>query len=293
MFALCLSQNSVFAGSLNKLAAIRPTSSGFMHSISEIRAITSAESSQILGFQNRKSSNIYEHVKNGYKLPNMPPWFINVESQKLYQTLSGILRLVSLYMFTGWFQVYCQVIFVFMVINKVFFFSDPRNQGSYSGLIDILLGHFRKLISELRIKELHKESWQSWYKRTASGHLVRQASTAACILNEMIFGLSDQAITSLSGMFHHSRETNVIDENGKSFGHEDALLEDWAHKKYQNSGARAHLIDCVGSILHEYLSPEVWDLPLGPSASPRQSEGGDMSLHFFSDNAMLHQVSLN
>lgn len=160
-------------------------------------------------------------------------------------------------------------------------------------MIDILLGHFRKLISELRIKELHEESWQSWYKRTASGHLVRQASTAACILNEMIFGLSDQAITSLSRMFRHSHETNVIDENGKSFGHEDALLEDWVHKKYQNSGARAHLIDCIGSILHEYLSPELWDLPLGLAASPRQSEGGDISLHFFSDNAMLHQVSLN
>lgn len=271
VLALCLSQNSVFAGSLNKLAATRPTSSGFMHSISEIQAITSAESSQILGFQNRnrKSLHINEHVKNEYRLPSMPPWFVNVDSQKLYQTLSGILRLVSLYMFT-----------------------DPRSQGSYSGLIDILLGHFRKLISELRIKELHKENWQSWYKRTASGHLVRQASTAACILNEMIFGLSDQAITSLNGMFRHSlhHETNGINESGKSCGHEDPLLEDWFQKKYQNSGARAHLIDCIGSILHEYLSPEVWDLPLGLSASSGRSGEGDISLHFFSDNAMLHQV---
>lgn len=124
MFALCLSQNSVFAGSLNKRAAIRPTSSGFMRSISEIRAITSAESSQVLGFQNRKSSNIYEHVKNAYKPPSMPPWFIKVDSQKLYQTLSGILRLVSLYMFTGWFLsgVFPSNLCVH-VINKDFFFQ--------------------------------------------------------------------------------------------------------------------------------------------------------------------------
>ncbi|KAL1540550.1 TELO2-interacting protein 1 isoform X2 [Salvia divinorum] len=258
VFALCLSQNSVFAGSLNKLAAARLTSSGFMHSIAEIQAVTSSEGSRGLGFQNRKISNVYEHGNNEYKLPSIPPWLINTDSQKLYQTLSGILRLVSLYVFT-----------------------DSRNQGSYSGLIDILLGHFRKLISELRLKELHKESWQSWYKRTASGHLVRQASIAACILNEMIFGLSDQAITSLNGMFGHRL-------HHESIGVDDALVEDRAQEKYQKSGARAYLIDCIGSILHEYLSPEVWDLPLRLSVSP--SGEGDINMHFFSDNAMLHQV---
>lgn len=147
------------------------------------------------------------------------------------------------------------------------------------------------------MKELHKESWQSWYKRPASGHLVRQASTAACILNEMIFGLSDQAIKSFNRMFRYSlqHETKGFygNGNGKSCGYEDALLEEWVQKMSQNSGARTHLIDCIGSILHEYLSPEVWDLPLGLSASLQQSgEDGDMSLHFFNDTAMLHQVSV-
>ncbi|XP_042012560.1 TELO2-interacting protein 1 homolog isoform X1 [Salvia splendens] len=257
VFALCLSQNSVYAGSLNKLAAARPTSSGFMHSIAEIQAITSAEGSQGSGFQNRKISNVYEHGNNEYKLPSIPPWLTNMDSQKLYQTLSGILRLVSLYVLT-----------------------DSRSQGSYSGLIDILLEHFRKLISELRLKELHKESWQSWYKRMASGHLVRQASTAACILNEMIFGLSDPAMTSF-GMFGHRlhHESNGID---------DAFVENHAQEKYQKSSSRAYLIDCIGSILHEYLSPEVWDLPLRLSASP--SGEGDVNMHFFSDCAMLQQV---
>ncbi|KAK6133097.1 hypothetical protein DH2020_033136 [Rehmannia glutinosa] len=274
VFALCLSQNSIFAGSLNKLAAIRPSSSGFMHSISEIKAIINAddENSQFFGFQNRK--NLYQHepLKNEYELPSMPPWFVREGSQKLYQALAGILRLVSLYMFT-----------------------DSQSEGSYSGLIDILLGHLHKLISELRMKEYHKDSWQSWYKKTGSGHLVRQACTAVCILNEMIFGLSDQSITSFNKMFRSSsrHETKGIygNGNGESCGYEGALPDHWVQKIYQNSGARSHLIDCIGSILHEYLSPEIWDLPLGFPASVQQSgEDGDISLHFFNDNGMLHQV---
>ncbi|KAI3466318.1 hypothetical protein Pfo_022981 [Paulownia fortunei] len=274
VFALCLSQNSVFAGSLNKLAATRPSSSGFMHSISEIKAIINAddENSQFLGFQNRKSLYPYEHVKNEYELPSMPPWFAHKGSQKLYQALAGVLRLVSLYMFT-----------------------DSQSEGSYPGLIDILLGHLHKLISELRTKEHRKDCWQSWYKRTGSGHLVRQASTAACILNEMMFGLSDQAITSFNRMFRSTPQHEIKgfyrNGNGESCGYEDALPEHWVQKMYQNSGARSHLIDCIGSVLHEYLSPEVWDLPLGFSASLQQSgEDGDLSLHFFNDNGMLHQV---
>ncbi|KAL0300963.1 UNVERIFIED_CONTAM: hypothetical protein Sradi_6373100 [Sesamum radiatum] len=273
VFALCLSQNSVFAGSLKKLAAKRPSASGFMHSISEIRAITSAENenSELLGLKDRKSLYSYEHVNDKYELPSMPPWLVHVGSQKLYQALAGILRLVSLYMFT-----------------------DSQSEGSYSVLIDILLGHVRKLISELRNKEHLKDSWQSWYKRTGSGNLVRQASTAACILNEMIFGLSGQAITSLERLFQSNpQETKGFcgNGNGKSFGYEGVLPEHWVQKVYQNNGARSYLIECIGSILHEYLSPAVWDLPLGFSASLQQTgEDGDISLHFFNDNAMLHQV---
>ncbi|KAL3637600.1 hypothetical protein CASFOL_018768 [Castilleja foliolosa] len=243
VFTLCLSQNSVFAGSLNKLAVTRPSSSGFMHSISEIKAIVNSgdENSQFFGFQNRKNLYTNEPLKNCYELPSMPPWFVHKGSQKLYQALAGILRLVSLYMFT-----------------------ESENEGSYCGLIDILLGNFRKLISELRIKEQRNDSWQSWYKRTGLGQLVRQASVTACLLNEMMFGLSDQSITSFDRMFGSG-----------------------PHR----SGERAHLVDCIGSILHEYLSPEIWDLPLGLSASLQQSEeDGDMSLHFFNDNGMLHQV---
>ncbi|KAL8497745.1 hypothetical protein ACS0TY_021177 [Phlomoides rotata] len=241
VFASCLSQNTVFTGSLNKLAVTRTTSSGFMHSISEIQAITSGENSRFLVYQ--RSRDLHKHLNNENELPSMPPWFVNVGSQKLYQTLSGILRLVGIYMFT-----------------------DSRSEGSYSGLIDILLGHLHKLIVELRMKELHKESWQSWYAKTISGHLVRQDSTVVCILNKMIFGLSDQAIISLNRMFRSGlqHETNGVNGNdiGKFCGQGVALLEDCVQKMYQNSGARTCLIDYFGNVLHEYVSTEVWDLPL-------------------------------
>ncbi|GER37568.1 ARM repeat superfamily protein [Striga asiatica] len=264
IFSLCFSQNSVYAGSLNNLAVARPSLSGFMHSISEIKAIISAddENSHFLGFQNRKNLHTSEPLMNEYELPRMPPWFVHEGSQKLYQILAGILRLVSLYTF-----------------------SDSETEGSYSGLIDILMGHLRELISELRRKEHGKNSWQTWY-RPGSGRLVRQASTAVCLLNELMFGLSDRALMSFGRMFGSSPQDKTKGQ------YEDELLESWVHKLHgKRVEKRTHLIDCIGGILHEYLSPEIWDLPLGPTASLEQSgENGDISLHFFSDNAMLHQV---
>ncbi|CAA0836577.1 ARM repeat superfamily protein [Striga hermonthica] len=265
IFSLCFNQNSVYSGSLNKLAVARPSLSGFMHSISEIKAIISAddENSHFLGFQNRKNLYTSEPLMNEYELPRMPPWFVHECSQKLYQTLAGILRLVSLYTF-----------------------ADSETEGSYSGLIDILMGHLRELTSELRTKEYRKNSWQTWYRWPGSGRLVRQASTAVCLLNELMFGLSDRAVMSFGRIFGSSPQDKTKGQ------YEDALLESWVHKLHEKRGEkRTHLIDCIGGILHEYLSPEIWDLPLGPSASLEQSgEDGDISLHFFSDNGMLHQV---
>jgi len=38
VFALCLSQNSVFAGSLDRLISGRPSSAGYLQSLTEMRA---------------------------------------------------------------------------------------------------------------------------------------------------------------------------------------------------------------------------------------------------------------
>nr|GEW35132.1 TELO2-interacting protein 1 homolog [Tanacetum cinerariifolium] len=110
------------------------------------------------------------------------------------------------------------------------------------------------------------ESWQSWYKRTNSGKLVRQASTAVCILKEMVFGLSDQAVDNMKSMFRN----NIFSWDVSS-----------------NRDLRSQLIDSIGTILHEYLSPEFWNPPLEQS----NVVIGDINFHFFHDNAMLHQVN--
>ncbi|GJZ39114.1 TELO2-interacting protein 1 [Tanacetum coccineum] len=134
---LCLSQNSVFSGSLDKLLLERPSSVGYLRSITEMKATTIFENGKTASVE----SNAYEDpnsykIQNEYDLPRMPPWFSSSGNQKLYQSLAGILRLVSLSL--------------------------------------------------------------------VAGKLVRQASTAVCILNEMVFGLSDQAVDNMKSMFRNN-----------------------------------------------------------------------------------------
>ncbi|XP_023644344.1 TELO2-interacting protein 1 homolog isoform X2 [Capsella rubella] len=256
IFSLCLSHNSAFTGSLEKLIAERPSSStGYLPSITELK----------VGFRetryNRTVPNITEsdQVKleisspTSYMLPRMPPWFSHVGSQKLYEMLAGILRLVGLSLMAGF-----------------------KNEGHLAVILDIPLGVFRKLVSDVRVKEYNGEDWQSWCNRTGSGQLVRQAATAACILNEMIFGSTDQATDALARLLQKSRKGG------------DKLS--W--KISWNKRAKSHLVDCVGKILHEYQSSEVWDLPVDQKTIPGQTDTNvqHISLHFLRDCAMLHQV---
>uniref|UniRef100_A0A5B6YNE8 TELO2-interacting protein 1 n=1 Tax=Davidia involucrata TaxID=16924 RepID=A0A5B6YNE8_DAVIN len=292
VFALCLSQNSVFAGSLDKLILAKPSSTGYLHSIAELKAgisftndnhtimdAASSENSKFPGNQNKRILDPVENVQKEYELPRMPPWFVYVGSQKLYQALAGILRLVGLSLM-----------------------ADSRSEGCLSVITDIPLDYFRKLVSEVRMKEYSKESWQSWYCRIGSGQLVRQASTAACILNEMMFGISDQAIDALAMMFHNSRiRWEEIEGYDAVYDHvqpcklETSVPNESIWKVCQERGAKSHLIDCIGSILHEYLSPEVWDLPIEHRSSLQQpdSEAKDITLHFFHDTLMLRQVIID
>ncbi|GJR28350.1 hypothetical protein Tco_1104582 [Tanacetum coccineum] len=174
---LCLSQNSVFVGSLGKLLLERPSSVGYLRSIAEMKATNIFENGKTASVE----SNAYEDpnsykIQNEYDLPRMPHWFSSSGNQKLCQSLAGILRLVSLSL--------------------------------------------------------------------VAGKLVRQASTAVCILNEMVFGLSDQAVDNMKSMFRNSIS-----------GWDVSLKRD----------LRSQLIDSISSILHVYLSPEIWNLPLEQS----------------------------
>ena len=163
-------------------------------------------------------------------------------------------------------------------------------------ITEIPLGYLRKLVSEVRMKECNKESWQRWYNRNGSGKLLRQAGTAVCILNEMIFGISDQSNNFFASMFHKPQEKgkNIQEsDDGLSYGQPyKSMFTESKWKVSHEKDVRSHLIDCIGRILHEYLSPEIWDLPIENNSSVVEpdSEDGDISLYFFRDTAMLHQV---
>ncbi|XP_004295659.1 PREDICTED: uncharacterized protein LOC101290940 [Fragaria vesca subsp. vesca] len=261
IFAICMSQNSVYAGSLDKLITSRPSSVRYLDSITELKAgihLTSdclinmaatPQNSKITAIQEKDPPYTSDNAQKNYELPHMPPWFVYIGGRKLYQSLSGILRLVGLSLM-----------------------ADKKNGQHLALITDIPLGYLRNLVSEVRMKDYNETSWHSWYKRTGSGQLLRQASTAVCILNEMIFGISDQATEYFRRRFQKSSKRR------------------W--KVLQDEGLRSHLIDCIGRILHEYLSHEVWDLPT-ENRSPvilHDYEAEDISVNLFHDTAMLHQV---
>ncbi|KAM6587311.1 hypothetical protein CsatA_009916 [Cannabis sativa] len=149
-------KNSVFAGSLDKL--VRTFSVGYLDSVAQLKrginfigdrlTIMSAAPKILESAASQEKPITYQegHTHKNYDLPRMPPWFVYVGSLKLYQALSGILRLVGSSLM-----------------------GDFRGGMHLSLITEIPLGYLRKLVSEIRMKEFKKESWQSWYNRNGSG----------------------------------------------------------------------------------------------------------------------------
>lgn len=114
VFSFCLSQNSLFTGALDKLILAKPSSIGYLHSVAELKAgsrfatdyhtVMDDVPSGIIKFRDIQGKGIQyplETVQDNYELPHMPPWFAYIGSQKLYQALAGILRLVGLSLMAG------------------------------------------------------------------------------------------------------------------------------------------------------------------------------------------------
>lgn len=177
----------------------------------------------------------------------------------------------------------------------MFLLLDSQSEGGLSIIMDLPLENLRKLVSEVRMKEYNSESWHSWYKRTGSGQVIRRASTAACVLNEMLFGLSEQAINNFSKMFSKSSvewQELKNNEDGNQPGNVDDVVSiDLVWRVCLVKGSRNQVVDYVGCVLHEYLSSEIWSLPIDGKDLFQQShnEEGDMNLYFFHDTGMLHQ----
>ncbi|XP_029124724.1 uncharacterized protein LOC109818627 isoform X2 [Cajanus cajan] len=284
LFASCLSHNSVFSGSLEKITSTdRASTLGYLPSIAELKSganflnhgfpLINYSLCDVPKHRLIEEKSIEEPVKtaqNNYEVPRMPPWFNYVGSHKLYQPLARILRFVGLSLV-----------------------ADHISEGLLSHVIETLLGYFRKLVSELRLKEYNKESWQSWYDRNGSGQLLRQASTAACMLNEMIFGLSDQATNDFAGIFHSSSVSRGVRVESNKH---DCAFQPSFWKMPNDKGVKSYLVECIGGILHEYLSAEVWNVPIDRRIADLQLIAAveeDISLYFFQDAAMLREVIID
>ncbi|GMI88663.1 hypothetical protein like AT1G79190 [Hibiscus trionum] len=290
VFALCLSQNSGFTGSLNKLVSTRSSSIGYLPSVAELKSLhivgesevlhsaASSKSSKLMGIREIGKQHTAEARQTDLELPRMPPWFVYVGGQKLYEALAGILRLVGLSLV-----------------------ADYKSEGHLSVIADIPLGYLRKLVLEVRQKQYTKESWQSWYHQTGSGQLLRQASTAVCILNEMIFGISDQGVDAFGRMFQKSKikgvdfpESDEVSSGSQPHKLKPAVVDESVWKVALQKGSRSHFIDCIGKILHEYLCSEVWDLPVDHQSLLMQSdaETEDITLYFFRDIVIIDGIGI-
>lgn len=113
VLALCLSQESGFAGSLGRLVSSKPPSTGYLHSLAELRTrsrIAVGEQGAIRAIASKVPNMCTlvkelpcpnEHACKDYDLPRMPPWFVHIGSHKLYQVLARIVRLVGLSLIFG------------------------------------------------------------------------------------------------------------------------------------------------------------------------------------------------
>ncbi|XP_074557066.1 uncharacterized protein LOC141813062 [Curcuma longa] len=283
--ALCLSHNSQYAGSMKKLRWLNPLSTGYLLSIAELKASSLLVSSSsliynasppivpgisILQDEDSQSSSVVDCVR---EFPHMPPWFGIVGSQKLYLRLAGILRLTGLSIISGY-----------------------RSIMSLSVVVDQLLDHVRQLTQNIRMKEYGKLGWITWYHQHGSGNLLRKTSVAVCMLNEIMYGLSEQSVNTYSELFKISKG-DVI--QGKDFTYDDgrplwlkSRCATWNIRMEKNSWD--HIVLSVGKILHEYLSSEVWGIPQNQNELMLEDEEElEQPLYFFRDTIMLHQVILD
>lgn len=279
-----LSHTSAFTGPIDQLVHHKIQSAGYLPAILELSSTKEYESPQLKssvsgsGFQILHSEGpelgkqLTDMGLNG-QLPHMPPWFTHAGGHKLYELLASILRLAGLSAVAG-----C---------------TDTL---SLSILIEIPLESLHHAISELRLRDYRDEDWCTWYSRHESGRLLRAAGTAVCMLNEIIYGASNRLTYTYLGLFksinrprERRMEKRVVTSDSSS-KHIPCPLKKW--EMDQGTDINQHVVECVGIILHEYLSSEIWDLPIDFS-SPGLRQGftnQQLPWHFFHDTSMLQQV---
>ncbi|PWZ22883.1 hypothetical protein Zm00014a_010735 [Zea mays] len=283
---LCIGHSSQFSGSMDKLIVSKPLSIGYLYSVAELKSgayskdttnislhatSTSAASKISVIHDNALPNALLGTVE--YELPHVPPWFFHAGSQKLYGVLAGIIRLVGLSTVSG-----------------------EGTAATLSLFVDILLDQFRRLSTELRDKDVYNDGLQRWYMKGEAGQALRQASSAVCMLNELMYGLSGRSLGMFLQLF-----SNGSAQMPRTVCQKNQLLACVKHNAVTNKrevwgfseqkGTKDNILHCISSILHEYVSPEVWDLPTEKDTELHLIEL-NLPLHFYRDTTALHTVVL-
>jgi TELO2-interacting protein 1 len=166
--------------------------------------------------------------------------------------------------------------------------------ASLSVFVDILLEQFRTFSTEIRAKNIYKDDFRMWYMKSEAGQKLRQASSAICMLNELIYGLSDQSLDMFLQLFKKSSarrmRANCHNDQLRVCAQHDGVTNEreiWGFN--EQKGTKDNILHWIGSVLHEYVSPEVWDLPTEKDTVLGLAEL-NLPLHFFRDTTALHTV---
>lgn len=155
-------------------------------------------------------------------------------------------------------------------------------------------------------------------ERILSGQAQRMAATSVCVLNEIIFGASgawngklflefgDQMLSkNLQASSIWTTEVQFSTAEPKNSARYVQLGKSGMHIPFQFLQARWQaadkddvkkiISDCAGSILHDYLIPEVWDQPtdLASASFANKTTLDELpSVHTFEDNIMMQKVDI-
>ncbi|KAJ7549328.1 hypothetical protein O6H91_07G049000 [Diphasiastrum complanatum] len=227
------------------------------------------------------NGEIVEEVASD-QLPRVPPWLFQSGKSKLYDILALIIRLAGIATSVG-----CQ------------------NSASLKGLVEPLLINMQHAAVELGHQSF-KEDESILQPRYRNGQVQRYAATIACVLNELIYGASGVWLQKLPQIFTSAKhdkdykkdlsvqpvslEEDVADDISSRFEDFSSSYHNWEQAcKAERS---SHLLDLVSEILHDYMTSELWDLPL----NLMNIFSEDMYVdeidfhHFLLDNAVLQQV---
>ena len=279
----CLSFSSSFTGPIDLSVLSTASKSPALLVMSDTKTGTEDDHSEASKKQKQQNQ---EEVGTAKLLPRMPPW-LSQNARRVYKALASIIRLVGraagfgiiilLITLSTAEYLYLVNVSYFYILLKVycFIFVGRPEDPALMRMVDTLLETLQQAADEL----CQQQEQASHSLDIGSGQPQRASAVSACVLCELMYGASGVWTDELVNLF-----------GGQSSKESSSGFEKW---EYENdTEVKARMSECMGSILHDYLIPELWDLPVdaGAFADRGYSVVDTSLLHVLQDNAMLQQV---